>query len=217
MLLKMVPRRFMEEHEKHMAFTRAKLSRRMEAGKERPDVVEGLLRKREEWGLTMEKLRANSSILIICVSETTATLLSGVTYFLLTNPDAMEKLRAEIRTAFGSEDESGLRGRRHAAAPPGPLGRGPPHVPPCALSVCRGSCPREARASAGISSQRMHFNEPFAYRPERWLGDPRSAGDNHDAFQPFHLGRNLAYIKMRPILARVFWNFDMKISDENRD
>lgn len=53
----------------------------------------------------MEKLQANSSILIIGGSETTATLLSGVTYFLLMNPEPMAKLTAEIRGAFKSEDE----------------------------------------------------------------------------------------------------------------
>ena len=33
-----------------------------------------------------------------------------------------------------------------------------------------------------------HFADPFTYHPERWLGDPRFAGDDRDAFQPFHLG-----------------------------
>lgn len=53
----------------------------------------------------MEKLQANSSILIIGGSETTATLLSGVTFFLLTNPDALRKLTDEVRSAFKTEDE----------------------------------------------------------------------------------------------------------------
>jgi cytochrome P450 len=53
----------------------------------------------------MEKLQANSSILIIGGSETTATLLSGVTYFLLTNPNTLQRLTDEVRSAFKSEDE----------------------------------------------------------------------------------------------------------------
>lgn len=56
-------------------------------------------------GLTLDKLQANSSILIIGGSETTATLLSGVTFLLLTNRSALEKLTKEIRTTFKSEDE----------------------------------------------------------------------------------------------------------------
>ncbi|KAM0819713.1 putative cytochrome p450 monooxygenase protein [Seiridium cardinale] len=52
-----------------------------------------------------KKLQANSSLLIIVGSETTATQLSGVTYFLMTNPDAMKKLTDEIQGTFNSEKE----------------------------------------------------------------------------------------------------------------
>lgn len=53
----------------------------------------------------MGKLQANAGILIIGGSETTATLLSGVTFLLLTNPNALKKLTEEVRSAFKSEDE----------------------------------------------------------------------------------------------------------------
>lgn len=53
----------------------------------------------------MEKLQANCSILIIGGSETTATLLSGVTFLLLTNPGALKQLTEEVRSAFRSEEE----------------------------------------------------------------------------------------------------------------
>lgn len=68
-----------------------------------------------------------------------------------------------------------------------------------------------------------HFKDPFSFHPERWLGDPAFADDHRDTFQPFHLGtrnclgRNLAYIEMRIILARVLWNFDIKIDQESVD
>lgn len=45
----MVPKRMMEERKVHQELTKEKLRRRMELGKERPDLVEGLLKKREEW------------------------------------------------------------------------------------------------------------------------------------------------------------------------
>ncbi|KAK6064947.1 tubulin alpha chain [Seiridium cupressi] len=61
------------------------------------NLVEPMLKRADERGITMEKLQANSSLLIIAGSETTATQLSGVTYFLMTNPDAMKKVTDEIR------------------------------------------------------------------------------------------------------------------------
>lgn len=68
-----------------------------------------------------------------------------------------------------------------------------------------------------------HFKDPFVYHPERWLGDPAFAGDHRDAFQPFHLaprdclGRNLAYIEMRLVLARVLWKFDLRLAEDSAD
>ena len=55
--------------------------------------------------MTIEKLEANSRILIIGGSETTATLLSGVTYLLLTNSEALAKLTQEVRSTFKTEEE----------------------------------------------------------------------------------------------------------------
>lgn len=44
-------------------------------------------------------------MLLIAGSETTATLLSGVTYLLLTNPECMKKVTQEVRTAFDSDED----------------------------------------------------------------------------------------------------------------
>lgn len=53
----------------------------------------------------MEELISNAEILIIGGSETTASLLSGVTYFLLQNPIAYQKLKDEVRSEFSTEEE----------------------------------------------------------------------------------------------------------------
>lgn len=44
-------------------------------------------------------------MLIIAGSETTATLLSGVTFLLLTNPECLARLTKEVRSTFTSEDQ----------------------------------------------------------------------------------------------------------------
>jgi cytochrome P450 len=46
--------------------------------------------------------------LIIGGSETTASLLSGVTYLLLTNLEAYENLKREVRSTFQSQDDINL-------------------------------------------------------------------------------------------------------------
>lgn len=43
--------------------------------------------------------------MIIGGSETTATLLSGITFLLLSNPESYNKLTKEVRSTFQSADE----------------------------------------------------------------------------------------------------------------
>lgn len=56
-------------------------------------------------GLSVEELVTNANVLLIAGSETTATLLSGVTYLLLKNPECLRKATEEVRGAFESEDD----------------------------------------------------------------------------------------------------------------
>ncbi|KAK3313180.1 cytochrome P450 [Apodospora peruviana] len=237
LILTLIPKKAMQERKHHIDLTKAKLQRRMEVGKERPDLVEGLLRKKDELGLTLDKLQANSAILIIGGSETTATLLSGVTFLLLTNPDALAKLKSEIRSSFKSQHEidfASVSALPYLLAcldealrmyPPVPSGL-PRVVPQGGASICGNFVPENTVVSIyhwAMYHNEEHFKNPFGYHPERWLNDPEFAGDHKDAFQPFHLGarnclgRNLAYIEMRLILTRILWNFDMRVADDSLD
>lgn len=72
----------------------------------RGDFMDSMLKKREEKeGLTDEEIVANSQLLIIAGSETTATLLSGVTFWALDNPRVWKKVVDEVRSAFKEESE----------------------------------------------------------------------------------------------------------------
>jgi cytochrome P450 len=51
----------------------------------------------------------NAALFMVAGTETTATLLSGLTYLLLNRPKAMKKLVTEIRTAFTSSDGITMR------------------------------------------------------------------------------------------------------------
>lgn len=55
--------------------------------------------------MTFEELSANAMILILAGSETTATLLSGCLFLLVSNPDKLEKLQHEIRTTFHNDSD----------------------------------------------------------------------------------------------------------------
>lgn len=94
--------KFRREHGRRTA---EKLRRRMGLNVERPDLIGSLLRKQEDWNIPFDRLRANAGLLVIAGSETTATLLSGVTYLLLRNPRCLRRVTEEVRSAFESEHD----------------------------------------------------------------------------------------------------------------
>lgn len=55
-------------------------------------------------GVSLEELEDTCVQIALAGSETTASLLSGVVYYLLKNPSSLEKLVKEIRTTFPTED-----------------------------------------------------------------------------------------------------------------
>lgn len=55
--------------------------------------------------MSRREMYRNSNIFMIAGTETTATLLSGLTYHLLRNPDKMSKLVAEIRQTFATDED----------------------------------------------------------------------------------------------------------------
>lgn len=77
----------------------------MDKSAERPDIF-GLVLKHEEGSkMPRHEMHANADLLMIAGTETTATMLAGVTYNLLTNPEPMAKLEKELRETFRTEEE----------------------------------------------------------------------------------------------------------------
>ncbi|KAL9075768.1 MAG: hypothetical protein Q9161_001520 [Pseudevernia consocians] len=89
----------------HLAFTKQKTESRLNHDTDRKDFTTYIQRYNDERGMTREEIISNSEVLLVAGSETTATLLSGATYYLLSNPVVLKKLQAEIRDAFQSEDD----------------------------------------------------------------------------------------------------------------
>lgn len=104
-LLLLVPKHLKASREDHLELTRQKLQKRIDLGAERPDFMEGFLGNKDKIGMSQQQLQLTSSLLILAGSETTATLLSGVSYLLTTNKPVLARLCEEVRGAFKSEDE----------------------------------------------------------------------------------------------------------------
>ena len=73
------------------------------------NIVHEILRHNDERGMTREEIIGNSRVLLAAGSETTATILSGATYFMLQNPAVLHRVQREVRETFKKEDDITLR------------------------------------------------------------------------------------------------------------
>ncbi|KAF2666106.1 averantin oxidoreductase [Microthyrium microscopicum] len=214
----------------HVEHTRRKVLARLERGQETKhrDFIWYILRQNEKYELKTDEIIANSGLFITAGSETTASALAGLIARLVWNPSCYQKLVTEIREAFPTEDSitfKALNGMTYLNAcieeilrvhPPVPAG--PPRaVPPGGDTVDGIWVPGGTTVSVGQWSSchdPANFKRPDEFLPERWI-DAEFDSDNKKAVQPFSvgprncIGRNLAYMEMRVMIARLFWNFDV--------
>jgi cytochrome P450 len=84
------------------------VNRRLERQNDRGDIWSLVIRQNKDNVLSLGEMQATGVSFMTAGTETTATALSGVTYYLLTNPEKLEKLTTEIRTAFAAEEEMSI-------------------------------------------------------------------------------------------------------------
>ena len=199
-----LPESINQKRVEHFNHSVTRVTKRLEKGRttEGVDLWDLVLAQKEGKGLSRQEMDANASLFMIAGTETTATLLSGLTYYLLTKPESMKKVVAEIRGAFASTDDmtmEQLAALPYLAAcikeafrlyPPVPLSL--PRVTPEDGSTIVGQfIPPGATVTIPQHAMYTHadnFKMPFEYIPERWLGDSRFENDKRHAVQPFSVG-----------------------------
>ncbi|KAK6077404.1 cytochrome P450 [Seiridium cupressi] len=231
-----IPSKLVQNLHEHDKLSNATAMRRINTGNtEREDFMSYILRHNDEKGMSVGEISENANLLIVAGSETTATQLSGTTFQLLKNREKYDNLVREIRASFASEDEITLTSVNELKYLPAVIDEGFRMYPPVPIGLSRVT-PKGGASIAGSwipentcvsvpqwSAYQSEANwvEPGRFLPERWLGDPRFAGDNREILNPFSrgprncIGRNLAYAEMRLILTRVLWNFDLELMSES--
>ncbi|PYI11212.1 cytochrome P450 [Aspergillus sclerotiicarbonarius CBS 121057] len=241
-----LPKRLKEARQRQRDHSRITVQKRLHSERDRgqADFMESMLRHRgEKDGLTDEELEANATIIIVAGSETTATLLSGLTYFLLQNPRAMEKVTREVRSVMQTEADITVNNATASLPymlacideafrmyPPVPSGlqRVTPTTPIEISGYQIAPKTKVAVHQSAANLSPLNFSQPEKFIPERWLPESKNNpaspfySDNREVVQPFSIGprncigRNLAYAEMRVILARVLWNFDLELCEGSR-
>ncbi|ESZ98156.1 hypothetical protein SBOR_1459 [Sclerotinia borealis F-4128] len=224
----LMPKDLKEKSKVHFQNAMQKATQLMERdNNDRDDLSSHLLREKENGPkITPEFILAQSNTLIVAGSETTATLLIGLSYYLLNRPETLDNLQEEIRHAFTSSRD--ITSDSTAALPylAAVIAEGLRIYPPVPMGLprdCPGAMidnhyvPKGAVCVSGYvtTHDEEYFTDANTFHPERWLPvshplyNPRHANDNKDASKPFSvgsragLGINLAYMEIRVVLARL--------------
>lgn len=181
-----------------------------------------ILKENTDKNMTEREIQAAARIFIIAGSETTATLLSGAFFHLLTHREYLDRLTNEVRTAFRAEFDIDIQSTASLPFlqavvqeslrlyPPAP-NTFPRATPAPGQVICGRFVP--AGTAVGVHQWSAHrcktnFFMPDAFLPERWMGtdNERFQGDQRDACQPFSYGpRNCIGQKYSPFSLVSVW------------
>lgn len=190
-------------------------------------------------GYTVDELFGECELLTIAGSDTTAIVLSGAFFYLARRPDVQAKLAKEVLSTFSSLDQitsgSKLQSCKYLTAfLEEALRMIPPVSAEPARTVLQGGTtvdghyiPEGLHVSTGLyclSFNKDIYPDPFRFRPERWIlaednsvGSPaESVAAAQGAFCAFSagsrgcVGKNLAWLEMRIVIAKALWTFEVK-------
>ncbi|KAK3343539.1 benzoate 4-monooxygenase cytochrome P450 [Lasiosphaeria hispida] len=224
-----------EDTRKNEDFAIDLIDRRIKRGSSRKDFMTRVLEQRDPDKVSDLQIAAHASDFVLAGSETTATALSAITYYLLRTPEAMRELQKEIRASFKTYSDIGSKSTLDLPYLGAVIQEGLRIYPPLPIALPRvvpegGDTVDGHPLPAGVivssnplaaSLDPANFEDPEAFKPERWLGENQR--DIRDASQPFSLGprgclgRNLGYMEMRTTLAKLFWKYDMELVNTELD
>ncbi|KAI1153642.1 cytochrome P450 [Nemania diffusa] len=211
----------------HFNHTVSRVDKRLENGSTKPDLWNLV---EESNTLTPGEIYTNAELFMTAGTETTASLLSGTTYYLLQNPAKMKILVDEVRGRFKSNEEITLEALGHLKYLNACIREGLRVYPPVPSAIPREIAeggnvvmgkwlPAGTRVSVHQTAtyrSPANFKNPDEFVPERWLGDPIYKDDIRESHQPFSigtrncLGMNMAWHEMRLLLAKLIFNFNMQ-------
>ncbi|KAL1969566.1 hypothetical protein VTN77DRAFT_9004 [Rasamsonia byssochlamydoides] len=234
----LIPPTLKKERAQMFRYTKEKVARRLASEATRRDFMSPLIGESKEGkAFSVPELEVNAMTFVVAGSETTASLLTGLTYHLCKNPHVLDKLTAEVRSTFERDEDINLISVNSLKYELAVLDEGLRLFPPASAGLPR----RVPQGGAMVAGQwvpegtRVHvspwasyqspsrFYLPECFIPERWLGDPRFANDDRQIVTPFSIGprncigMNLAYAEMRTIVAKLVWNFDLTLAPRSYD
>lgn len=188
---------------------------------------------------TTDDLLGEATLLVVAGTDTTAISISGVWFHLVRYPRVYSKLVEEIRTTFKSAEDIKMgstlsscqylhatieEALRCTPALPSDLAR---EVLPGGLNIDGHYIPTGTHVGVGgwaIMHNQQSFEDPWNFRPERWIVDPKSGVTAEDvaraqsAFNPFMIGagncagQKVAMEELLITIARTLYRMDVRLA-----
>ncbi|GAM91093.1 hypothetical protein ANO11243_091400 [Dothideomycetidae sp. 11243] len=217
------------------SYVRNKVAERMNMETGRQDLMTTILNKQAEdsESISTAEITSNALLFLAAGPETSATLLTIATWFMLYHPHIYAKVREEVRGRFKTKEEITIQAVASLSYTIAVLTETMRMMPPTTSGFLRkvpsnGAVvsghilPGDCNLSISISQQATYrdpanFLNPDTFDPQRWLDDPKYEKDNRSSFQPFSfgprncVGKNLAYAETRLILTKMVFAFDMEL------
>ncbi|PYH92912.1 putative cytochrome P450 [Aspergillus ellipticus CBS 707.79] len=185
--------------------------------------------------LTITELSTETATFIVAGSDTTATSMASIVYYLAHSPPAYHHATTEIRNTFPTLSQITLGPALNECiylrsciseslrlSPPGgsALFR---EIESCGAVIDGTFLPAGVEVGVGIYSihhTEKYYSNAMEFRPERWLntelGNGEKNGDNLP-YMPFSIGprscigKPLAVAQVMLTLARLLWEFDFRV------
>ncbi|EMC97785.1 hypothetical protein BAUCODRAFT_31780 [Baudoinia panamericana UAMH 10762] len=186
---------------------------------------------------SVERIAQEAQTLVAAGSATTSYFLKSVVYFVLSDPDVLKRLQAELQTAIPDIKELPSSAKLQSLpyldaiikettrTVPGAFCRLGRIAPNEDLKCGQYVLPRGTVISMSTWIQHNDpnlFPEPEAFQPERWLDKKAEDGRLERYLVPFSkgsrgcLGINLARVEMYLTVALLFRRFDLELFETDR-
>ncbi|OCK85373.1 cytochrome P450 [Lepidopterella palustris CBS 459.81] len=211
-------------------FARKRVIDRLPFGEKPTDVFSYLLREDRvtKQKYTQKQLDVECVALIIGGSDTTSSSLASISYFLMTHPEKLDKLKAEIHAYDGPLDHANLAKFPYLNAvikeslrllPPIRSGMMHRVTPPEGITIEGTFIPGNVNIGIGsyeVQHDPRYWGKPDDFIPERWLGEGPEPCDRNAylvfSYGPFScVGKHLAYMELCNVVAAFIRAFDMEL------
>ncbi|KAK3322410.1 cytochrome P450 [Apodospora peruviana] len=225
------------ERQQHFVKSREKTMRRIkDEGREHKDFIYYVLRNAESKAMLSElEIVMNTALFIGAGSDTTALMLTAWANLMLRNRSSYQKLVDEIRGAIRSVDDITFATVRDLEYLGAVISESFRMCAPVPTNLCRvvpaggaqidgNWVPKGTTVSVSpwaATHLPLNWDRPLEFIPERWLEgeQQRFPHDKRQASQPFSygprgcIGKNLANIEQKLIIANLLFHFDMDAAE----